>query len=998
MSDRTALRRGSMLAGVKGALTTLCLLLPALAAAQEQPVKPRVMLLFDTSGSMIWTTCRAGNCDNDTQCGNFYQEIGGDNSAECPGNQVACSNCNGFGCDNGVADDTRLWKVKKGASNVVQSFGEVTFGLSRFAQAPMAFSCSPIPNSKLWGVGGWYGADPSELLTNACSSYPIGTGFNKADILVGFEDNNQAEILSWMNNCDDYPNLGDCPQTLPPPTGCNLCPDCGTGCDKEIRAYGKTPIAGSLNDLRVNRFPALLAADSKSSCRPYKVILLTDGVENCVNTSTANDEAAALFTNAGKSIPVHVVGFGTPALKSQIDALAAAGGTGEAVVVDNEVALALAMANIVSESLLSEKCNGIDDDCDLACDEVWPEVAVTDPSCSNQRAAQTCSAGKGICLNTGVFVCKADGSGAECSVTAGAPNPGGEICGNGLDDDCDGAVDEGCPPVVCQVEICDGKDNDCDGDIDEDYVSVACGSDIGECKKGMSACVNGKVDCIGETPPTAELCDNLDNNCDTVIDNYAEACYPFSVGCDAAAGTCDGICQLGSKLCTAAVFGPCVGAVGPAAETCNGLDDDCDGTIDQGVGQECVDYNTCTTYVSCTACPISPDELCDGKDNDCNGQIDDNPLDVGKVCGINVGVCKKGITKCVAGKLECDGGVLPSEEVCDNLDNNCNHQIDENVAGEGLPCGSDVGECKKGSTKCVAGKIDCIGEVGATEEICDGKDNDCDGLADETAECPDGSACTEGQCLVPCKTGEFVCPGGTQCINGYCVPDDCAGVKCEASERCVDGKCVDRCAGVDCPENQRCESATGLCVDDSCFSKGCPTGKVCVNYLCVDDVCPKGTCPDYQICADGQCFHTCLNVTCVPGQSCVRGKCEPDLCANANCADNHYCKIVNGAPKCEPDPCRFVSCNPGQICRDATCQTDPCLTTKCPPGMQCEVSHSGVSNCIVSDPSALARTTEILATGAGGFACSLGPDAGETSAGTFWLGLLLLTFLWRRRR
>ena len=189
----------------------------------------------------------------------------------------------------------------------------------------------------------------------------------------------------------------------PPISGCSLCADpghawnndCGVGCDWELRASGNTPIARSLYDLRTRFFPDILNTDSKKTCRPYKVIVLTDGEETCGgNPST---EAGNLFHNAAKSIPVYVVGFGSTALKPGLDAIALAGGTTAAVVVDNEVSLALAMANIISESILKEKCNTLDDDCDGACDEDWSEVAVTGATCTNKHAAQTCTAGVGIC-------------------------------------------------------------------------------------------------------------------------------------------------------------------------------------------------------------------------------------------------------------------------------------------------------------------------------------------------------------------------------------------------------------------------------------------------------------------------------------------------------------------------------------------------------------------------------------------------------------------------
>jgi MYXO-CTERM domain-containing protein len=1236
---------------ISGAIVLGLLLGAGDASAQE--IKPYVMLLFDTSGSM-----------HRVPCGNLGRWVNGDNSNECPDVDVSCtaaSSCNFFGCGNGLADDTRIFKVKAGASSVVNAYGEVTFGVSRFRQTPAAFDC----NHGGW-TGGWCGAGTGEAL---------GAGSNRADVLVAFGSNNQTDVLSWMNNCDDYPTAGACPLGVnpgaaTPTTGCSLCTDCGTGCDKELRPHGATPIAGSLYTLRNSFFPGVITADTQAACRPYKVILLSDGGQSGACQGDPVAQAAALLAGTGlpnsKQVQVHVIGFGDATLKPALDGIAAAGGTGEAVIVDNEVSLALAMAAIISESILRESCNGADDDCDTLIDENWPELG------------SQCTAGLGICRRTGTYVCKADGTGTECSVTPGPPAPGGEICNNGLDDDCDGQVDEGCQPCVAQPEICDGKDNDCDGAIDEDYTSIACGSDIGECAKGTTACVNGSVVCNGSTPPTSELCNNKDDNCDTVVDAFNESCFAsptgtaYTSGCNTSSGVCVGACQLGLRLCTAGSWGACQGAIGPVSEICNGKDDDCDGQTDEGVQNTCTNYTTCATFQTCAACALTPTEVCNlkdddcdgtvdnitgkpcgtdageckkgvtacdatgkeicsggvgptaetcnGKDDDCNGKIDDNATDptLGQACGTNVGECQQGTFQCVAGQIKCVGGIGPQPEICDGKDNNCdgtadngitatacgsdvgeckagttacvagalvcqgavgpsaelcdgldndcngikddnpsdagtacgssdgtcvpgknqcvngslvcvgatgpktevcdgldndcngtvddnilnagaacgsdtgecqqgtmacqntpsgwglvctgsvgpkpeicdgkdndcdgdtdedfpedgqicgtnagecqagtwqckggslvceggtgptpeqcdgkdndcNGAIDDNVPGEGQPCGNAVGECQPGTTKCVGGKFICTGGTQPGTEICDGKDNDCDGTADNTAVCPGSSSCIEGQCVVPCGTGEFKCPGGTRCENGYCIPDACLGVNCKDTERCIDGKCVDRCAGVSCKQHQKCNPGSGQCVDDSCLTKGCPGTQVCIAYQCIENPCGDTACQDDQMCVDGKCVDTCVDKSCPGSQVCVQGQCKDDPCAKWPCPDNQACVLVDGKPQCQVDPCAVITCAPGQVCRDAKCQDDPCVTAKCPVYLQCEVTHDGLASCVPKPGAQLPKTTKMLAAGGGGFGCAVapsGPDSGDGwPAPLALLGLALLAL--RRRR
>ena len=1284
------IRRALSPHGVLMLALPVALLLPAVSHAQSAPIKPYVMLMFDSSGSMRYPVCRDG-----------YSYINGDNSNECQGNLLACSTCscgscgnpNPLGCSNTLHDDARLFKLKAGASAVINAYGEVVFGMARFHQVPNTELGPSYPLNSFchheWDdirySGGWIGAP------DYCNNAAMGNGFNRADVIVPFADSSQTELLSWLDNCDDYPTKGQCPVGVMPGTGSepltpatcaagSLCADCGTACDKELRGAGWTAIAGSLYDLRTryyNGATGVIANDPKAACRPYKVILLTDGDDQCRGVQEV--QAGLLYNNPTKSIPVHVIGFASTALQANLDQVAQAGGTGQAVMVDNEVTLALAIAKIVSESILHEKCNGIDDDCNGACDEAWPEVGAG-AGCLNASAPLSCTVGIGICQRTGHYVCKADGTGSQCSVTAGAPNPGGEICNNGLDDNCDGRIDEGCTGCIPQAENCNGKDDNCNGQIDEGYVSVPCGSDIGECKRGTTACVNGQVVCQGATGPATELCDNKDNNCDTVVDGFTSTCYAsatgtaYTSGCNLGSGACVGSCQLGLSLCTNGLQGACVGAIGPVPEICNGKDDNCDGQVDEGVQNSCTNFTVgpqhCQSYQTCAACPQTPlevcnlvdddcngtvddvaptpcgsnvgeckkgttacnaagqqicsgevlptaeicdgkdndcngkiddnvpgtgvacgnntgeckagtmqcvagkltcvggvgpqpevcdgkdndcngtaddgiaatpcgsdvgecklgsatcqngvlscqggvgpqPELCDGKDNDCNGVADDNPTDAGlscgsavgacipgkqqcvlgklvcvgevgpkvevcdgidndcngtvddnvagagAVCGNSVGECKEGVMgcqqlptgwalvctggvgpkpeicdgkdndcngtiddtypeqgqtcgtntgecqsgnwKCDAGQLICEGGVGPTVEVCDGKDNDCNGSIDDNVQGEGQPCGNNVGECTPGTTKCFAGKIICNGGTLPGEEICDGKDNNCDGKTDEGAQCPGGSACVEGQCLLPCTSGEFNCPGGSSCINGYCIPEACASAQCTATQRCTDGKCVEKCANVTCKTHARCEPTTGQCVDDSCHSKGCPGTQVCVAYVCKDNPCGAVSCGVDQMCVAGKCLETCSGKTCPQGERCVQGQCKDDPCLSEVCLENQVCSIVDGKAKCVPDPCRIIACAPGEVCKEGLCIDDPCLTTRCPIYLRCELNYLQQPDCVPIPGSQGPATKKMLATGAGGFGCAV---VASDAAGAlplwpaFLLGLIALLLRSRRR-
>jgi Notch-like protein len=80
--------------------------------------------------------------------------------------------------------------------------------------------------------------------------------------------------------------------------------------------------------------------------------------------------------------------------------------------------------------------------------------------------------------------------------------------------------------------------------------------------------------CTGQTLPAVETCNNIDDDCDGMVDDgIAESCYTGPAGTSGV-----GICRNGSRSCVGGVFGAlCPGEQVPRVEVCNGLDDDCDG-------------------------------------------------------------------------------------------------------------------------------------------------------------------------------------------------------------------------------------------------------------------------------------------------------------------------------------------------------------------------------------------------------------------------------------
>ena len=873
----------------------------------------RLLVVFDTSGSMNWHACAPTFTD-------------GDGSSECGGSDVSCAECNASGCGDGLPNDSRLYKVKDGISDAVTAYGSVEWGLMRFHQREMAFQC-PTVNASLQS-GGWQGAGAA----------PCGGGFNAGDLLVGFSPDNAEDLLEWMDHDSNYPGT--------PPAGM----------DFELRGSGTTPLAGSLNSAQTY-LTNLQGSDPAAACRPYRVILVTDGGETC-----GGDPVTAAGALDASGIPVHVIGFATSdvAIINSLNGIAAAGGTNSAVFADDQVSLSAAIASIISDSILVELCNELDDDCDTLVDEDFPDKGF---SCNNGEL--------GICNLPGNMVCRSDGLGTECDAPPGVP--GVEVC-NGLDDNCNGLVDEGA--VCAGPEICNGVDDYADGwtshaeGSEDPRVGQVCGTDVGACATGLTYCWQDPGDpsiveirCT-DTGPVVEVCDPdvpaNDQNCNGVnndgvppracsntntygICNGLEICnvagawvncsapWALPESCNNNDDNCNGVvdenlsrtCQVsngfgvcvGTETCGAGVWAGCT-ATTPAAEICNNIDDDCDGAVDEGLSQVCSitvpGVGTCTGIEICTAgtyggcnADTPAAETCNGLDDDCNGSTDENLDQVcytGPAGTQNVGLCVGGNRSCIGGAYgACVGQVTPVAEICNGLDEDCNGTADDGLGQ--TTCG--LGVCAHTVNNCVAGVPQtCDPNAGATAETCDGLDNDCDGVTDGLSETCYGfaSGCVFGggvwNCQGTCTTGIRTCPAGGGGVFGSCQGDagpgnevcdgldnDCDGTVDTFNQACYPGgygpntgcTAPGVCLGACVEGNQTCTAGAW----GNCSGPVTPIPETCNN---IDDDCDGAVDEGLsQVCSVNNAFGTCTGVeTCTTGAwvGCTAGTPAVETCNN----------------------------------------------------------------------------------------------------------------------
>jgi hypothetical protein len=520
----------------------------------------------------------------------------------------------------------------------------------------------------------------------------------------------------------------------------------------------------------------------------------------------------------------------------------------------------------------------------------------------------------------------------------------------GLVPQCDAG--EGCFLDPCSDNE-DCQSGWCVQHLGEGVCSKACQE---ECPPGWSCQqVSGTVPdviyiCVSDY---ANLCRPCSQNADcTSVGGAADACIEYGPDGSFCGGPCSGEedCPWGFSCVDAitvegTLLSQCVNDGGecPCTEdsVALGLTTPCNAKNEYGL---CHGKRTCTEEgLSDCSASVAMKEVCNGVDDDCDGELDEPDLVEGEYLAL------------------CDDGVDCTEDACMAADGCVNEVLDSGSCDDLDPC-TVADHCEEGA--CVGKPVDCDDDNACTKDACTAEGG-CENVAtqnscDDEDSCTVGDVCTGGTCIgtpvsCECKSDEDcasledgdLCNGTLVCDLGkypyLCVVEPETVVQCEEpaglGSECLKSFCD--------PETGHCSEVVGsegmACSDGD----ACTFAETCLAGACIDGMAVN--CNDGNGCTDDGCDSTdgCFNSSntepcdddnlCTVGDLCVDGACSPgvevldcddgDLCTKDSCSPEFGC--VYTAQLCDDgDPCTLDTCHG----KSGSCVYSP-LTISCAPCM-----------------------------------------------------------------
>jgi hypothetical protein len=491
--------------------------------------------------------------------------------------------------------------------------------------------------------------------------------------------------------------------------------------------------------------------------------------------------------------------------------------------------------------------------------------------------------------------------------------------------DTNGLRSDGCEAICVptgRLEVlCDGVDDDCDGETDEDFTVTFCGE--GFCRR-LSVCFRGEERCEARTPPIATdvTCDRVDDDCDGAVDDDAFCpCYADSE-CDDG-NPCNGVetCTIGVG-CNTGTPMECDDAVSCTDDTCNPLTRLCEHT--------------------------ALDALCD----------DGNPCNGGETCDARAG--------CMVGTpVNCDDRIACTDDACDTRTGACSHTPIHSACQDGVFCnGAESCDTVRG---CISGAApSCSDGILCTDDVCSAATDSCQntpihGRCDDSQYCNGTERCEAGR---GCVSGAVpACDDGIGCTADACDPTAAGGTgACRNTPPDVDGDGFPpiSCLGTDCNDSNRFvyPGATETCnaVDDDC------DGATDETFACVQNssgACTVGACSGVRVCSASCSWGTC---TVLSTESCnaIDDNCNGATDEGFSCVYNttQGCTVVrptktcSGLQTCAGPSCTWTGCvvpETGGYIETCNGIDDDCDTTvddaPTPPNVLCTARPNATVNC-----------------------------------------------------